>query len=80
MTCQACESSRQRRHSGAYHLACLECCVRLVLSTHPSKRQAAVMLAAIQRFREAPGRDAILECVRQTLAKRPSPGAKSTTP
>jgi len=79
VTCPACESSKQRRHSGAYHLACLECCVRLVLSTHPSKRQAAVMLAAIERFRDAPGRAAILERVGQELAKRRSAPTKSGT-
>jgi hypothetical protein len=50
-----------------------------VLSTHPSKRQAAVMLAAIERFRDAPGRAAILERVGQELAKRRSAPTKSGT-
>lgn len=45
-------------------MQCLECCARLVLSTHPSKPHAEAMLAAIARFRDAPGRAAILECVR----------------
>ena len=78
--CSACQAAKTRPNSGAYHFGCLHCCARLVISAHPSKRQASAMLAAIGRFREAPGRDAILECVRQCLAKRPSPGAKSTTP
>ena len=77
--CSACESSRERPHSGAYRFQCLECCTRLVLSTHPNKQQAAVMLAAIARFPDAPGRDAILESVRLCLEKRRSDGQKSTT-
>lgn len=47
MTCQQCESSKQRQHSGAYSFKCVECCARLVLSAHPDKRQASAMLAAI---------------------------------
>lgn len=77
--CSACESSRKRPHSGAYRFQCLECCTRLVLSTHPNKQAAAGMLAAIARFPDAPGRDAILESVRLCLEKRHSDGQKSTT-
>ena len=69
--CPACEAARTKPHSGAYHFGCLHCCARLVISAHPSKRQASVMLAAIERFRGAPGRAEILECVRRCLAKRP---------
>ena len=79
MTCEACEKSAINPHCGHYHFRCLECCTRLVLSTHPSKQHAAAMLAAIARFRDAPGRDAILESVRLCLAKRQSAGPKSTT-
>lgn len=79
MTCQACETAKQRPHSGMYRFQCLECCTRLVLSTHPSKQLAAAMLAAIARFRDAPGRDAILESVRRALERRHSAGPKSTT-
>lgn len=79
MTCQACEKAAASPHSGMYRFQCLECCTRLVLSTHPSKQHAAAMLAAIARFRESPGRDAILESVRLALAKRQSAGPKSTT-
>jgi hypothetical protein len=35
----------------------------------PDKRLAASMLAAIERFPDNPGRERILECVRQTLTK-----------
>jgi hypothetical protein len=79
MTCEACAKAATNPHSGRYHFGCLECCTRLVVSTHPSKQHAAAMLAAIARFRDAPGRDAILESVRQCLAKRQSAGPKSTT-
>ena len=72
MTCQQCESSKQRPHSGAYSFKCVECCCRLVLSTRPDKRLAASILAAIERFPENPGRDRILESVRQILTKPPS--------
>ena len=72
MTCKQCESSKQRPHSGAYSFKCVECCSRLVLSTRPDKRLAASMLAAIERFPDNPGRERILESVRQTLTKPPS--------
>ena len=78
MKCQACESSKQRPHSGAYSFKCVACCARLVLSTNPNKLQAATMLAAIDRFPGNPGRDAVLECVRQELTKRRSAGKKSS--
>ena len=77
MTCPQCESSKQRPSSGAYSFRCVQCCARLVLSTHPNKRHAATMLAAIDRFPGNPGRDAVLECVRQELTKRHSAGKKS---
>lgn len=79
MTCEACEKAATNPHSGMYHFQCLQCCTRLVLSTHPNKQAAAGMLAAIARFRDAPGRDAILASVRQCLEKRQSAGQKSTT-
>ena len=69
MTCKQCESSKQQPHSGAYSFKCVECCSRLVLSTRPDKRLAASMLAAIERFPDNPGRERILESVRQTLMK-----------
>lgn len=78
-TCQACESSKQRPTSGAYRFQCLECCTRLVLSAYPNKAQASAMLAAIERFPLSPGREQVLESVRQCLEKRRSVGQKSTT-
>ena len=68
--CPACAKAAANPVSGAYRMQCLGCCTRLVLSAHPSKAQAAGMLAAIARFPEAPGREQILECVRQELMKR----------
>lgn len=71
MTCQACKSSAERPNTGAYNFRCLECCTRLVLSAYPSKPHAAAMLAAIDRFKENPGREQVLACVRRALGKHP---------
>ncbi len=79
MTCPACESSKQRPHTGVYRFQCLECCARLVASTYPSKRHAAAMLAAIERFPQSPGRAEVLACVDQLLTKRRSVPPKCTT-
>ncbi len=78
--CEPCESSKQRPHSGVYNLNCPQCCARLVLSVYPSKGHAARMLAAINRYAQNPGRERVLECVRQELTKRNLAGQKSTTP
>lgn len=69
--CKACASSRERPRSGAYNFRCLDCCARLVLSAYPDKRRAGAMLEAIQRCPGNPGRERVLACVSQTLAKRP---------
>ena len=76
MTCESCQAHDINPISGRYHFGCLQCCTRLVLSAHPNKRLAASMLAAIARFRDAPGREQILESVHLTLEKRHSPGTK----
>jgi len=55
--------------AGAVDFRCLGCCTRLVLSAHPNKAQAAVMLAAIGRLPGAPGRAEILASVAQALTK-----------
>jgi hypothetical protein len=68
--CPACESSSKRPHSGAYSMLCLPCCTRLVLSAHPSKAQAAGMLAAIARQPGAPRCEDVVRSVNQALAKR----------
>jgi hypothetical protein len=69
MTCDACQKHQDNPLSGAYRFACLACCTRLVLSAYPSKPHAASMLAAIERFTGNPGRERILEAVRQKLAR-----------
>lgn len=70
--CESCAiRSTKPYKGGAYHLACLACCTDLVLSTHPSRQQAAAMLAAIQRFTGNPGREQIVESVRRALEKLP---------
>ena len=71
MICAACESAKVRPYvGGSYNLACLPCCVRLVLSAYPDKRQASVMLAAIGRFEGGPDRDVVLSEVRAAIAQR----------
>lgn len=70
MTCRACDLAATDRHSGLYTLTCLACCIRLVLSTHPSRERAAAMLAVIERGPHAPPREAILAGVREALAAR----------
>lgn len=70
MTCAACNAASTHRHSGRYALGCLDCCARLVLSTHPGKAQAAAMLAVIERHRDAPSRKDVLSRVREMLEAR----------
>lgn len=67
MTCAACQSATQYRHSGLYHLDCLECCARLVLSAYPSKPHASAMLAAIERFPSSPSRERVLKRVSERM-------------
>lgn len=68
--CPQCQMTEQRPHCGAYSLKCVACCARLVLSAYPSNPQKAAMLAAIDHFQQNPGRDVVLEYVRQELTKR----------
>ena len=72
MTCTACQAHATNPLSGQYHFGCLSCCTRLVISTRPNKQAAAGMLAAIARYPQNPGRERILESVRQALTKPPS--------
>jgi hypothetical protein len=51
-----------------YHIGCLECCARLVMSARPSKPRAGGMLAAIARYKEAPDRDKITDRVAELCA------------
>ncbi len=69
MTCKNCLSFLAGETLGGYAFGCLECCARLVVSAHPSKPQAAVMLAAIARFPGAPSRGDILACAKLKLEK-----------
>jgi len=73
MTCAACTLTQTRPHCGAYRMQCLQCCVRLVLKTRPSKALAAGMLAAIERSKLAPTRETILKAIRTAQdARKPS--------
>lgn len=68
--CRPCGKVAAGQTTGLYSMHCLDCCARLVLSTHPSRDLAAAMLAAIERYPENPGRRRVLESVAQTLKKR----------
>ena len=70
MQCNQCQTAKTNPKSGLYSFKCVDCCSRLVLKTRPDKRQASVMLAAIARFPNSPGRAEILESVNLNLAKR----------
>lgn len=70
MTCRQCELSKQQPGSGLYNMACLQCCTRLVLSTHPNRQHAAGMLACVERHQGKDGRARVAESVRQALEKR----------
>lgn len=70
MKCQACETNKTTPLSGRYNMLCLQCCTRLVLSAHPSKPQAASMLAAIARHPGAPKREDVVQSVARALEKR----------
>ena len=74
MSCSACTLTQTRPHCGAYRMQCLQCCARLVLSTHPSKPLAAGMLAAIERSKLAPSREAVLQAVRAAQVARKAAG------
>lgn len=47
--CTACQAAAADPLSGLYRMDCLACCVRLVLSAHPSRQRAAGMMALIER-------------------------------
>jgi len=80
VTCAACLATASNPRAGRYNFACVQCCARLVASTHPSKHQAHVMLAAVARFPASPSRQAILSCVARIQTKPPSASQKSGTP
>lgn len=74
MTCSACEAARERRYSGGlYRLECLDCCVRLVASTWPSRERAAAMLAVIERRTDWP-RAEVLARVAEVLRAQQAAG------
>ncbi len=69
MTCTECATAKAQSQSGVYRLSCLGCCTRLVLSARPDRKQAAMLLEAIRRAKGNPGREQVLESVRQHLGK-----------
>lgn len=71
--CEECKRARTNKYHGGYWMQCLHCCARLVLSTHPSKPHAAAMLSAIERFPDAPTRQAILARLKTLIEARHEP-------
>ena len=67
MSCMSCVA-RSGKNGGDYHVHCIECCAALVASTRPDKNRAAAMLAAIERIKGAPSRDAILDRVKNIVS------------
>lgn len=56
-------------HSGEFRAECIDCCTELVLSARPSRAAAASLLRAIELLPGNPGRERVLESVRQRLGK-----------
>lgn len=67
--CTACQTAAADPLSGLYRMDCLACCVRLVLSAHPSRQRAAGMMASIER-RSPFSRAVVLAQVQERLRER----------
>ena len=52
---------------GVYQLQCLDCCARLVMSAHPDRRAAGMLMAAIERYKGAPAKADVVEAVRSAI-------------
>ena len=50
MTCDACQSSKERQHSGAYRFQCVECMARLIKSARPVRRLQEGHIAALAQL------------------------------
>lgn len=70
MMCPNCTAAAASSVWGGYSKSCLRCCARLILSTHPSREKASVMLASIERFEGSPPRRKIMRIVRWVLKLR----------
>jgi hypothetical protein len=69
MACPQCYQAQTRalRNApwGGYHLACVPCCVRLVLSARPLRGQQDTLLAAITRGSGSLSRTEILAAIKR---------------
>lgn len=69
MSCRPCQAHQERAQrgqpSGAYHLACVRCCARLVRSARPLRAAQEAMLAAIAMRPGRPSRQQVLDALRQ---------------
>ena len=50
--------------SGVYQLQCLDCCARLVMSAHPDRLAAGMLMASIERYQGAPAKADVVAAVR----------------
>lgn len=69
MSCRPCQAHQERAQrgqpSGAYHLACVRCCARLVRSARPLRAAQEAMLAAIAMRPGRPSRQQVLAAIHQ---------------
>ena len=65
MICEACATRSANPRSGLYHLDCLDCCARLVMSARPCRRNQEAMLQLIESGRDRPTRESVLQRVRE---------------
>lgn len=61
MTCEACNTQK------FYNAECLDCCARHVMMVYPNKHLAGSILAAINRHKGSPSREAILVKVKELV-------------
>ena len=52
---------------GVYQLQCLDCCARLVMSAHPDRRVAGMLMAAIERYKGAPAKADVAQAVKSII-------------
>lgn len=62
--CRNCEQAKIKNH-GLFDFACIDCCARLVASARPSRVHQESMFCAIERFKGAPSREEVLDCIKK---------------
>jgi hypothetical protein len=70
VTCPECGKAATSRFHGTYDTGCLDCCVRLVASARPSRRHQEAMLYALERIPGSPGRDEIINFLKEKAIEK----------